>query len=357
MEKKLFNTDNAKSIIRSFRLEMKTIKTSIEFENERNKLVLLVTQSMENTPAQWDLACQININWFGDQFLHDLSITSVEFSKENLDMICAYCFRFLFELYLSIKTDLATEFENAKRFVFNKIDQFDLKAKDQIEFAIRDMPINIFKMVANSEAIDSIKNLDILKSKLDKYRIEWEAELKEKEKRVNELKIALDKYETAFNFVGLYEGFDKLASEKNIEKESVLIWMKWLSFIIVLPIIIELLVFYYHIDNLTLIKDGMLIATIPTISLVLISIYYFRVLLFNYKSVKSQLLQIELRKTLCRFIQSYSKYASELKVKDKDSLSKFENIIFSGIIMDESKLPSAYDGIEQVGNLIKDLKG
>lgn len=90
--------------------------------------------------------------------------------------------------------------------------------------------------------------------------------------------------------------------------------------------------------------------------LVGISIYYFRVLLFNYKSVKSQLLQIELRKTLCKFIQSYSSYSKTMKAQDSDSLAKFENIIFSGIISDEEKLPSTYDGMDQIGKLIQSIK-
>jgi len=89
--------------------------------------------------------------------------------------------------------------------------------------------------------------------------------------------------------------------------------------------------------------------------LVVIFIYYFRVLLFNYKSVKSQLLQIELRKTLCRFIQHYTEYSSQIKEKDSESLGKFENIIFSGIVSNEEKFPST-DGIEQLGKLIKAAK-
>lgn len=33
------------------------------------------------------------------------------------------------------------------------------------------------------------------------------------------------------------------------------------------------------------------------------------------RSVQSQLLQLDLRMTLCRFIQSYAEYAAELKAK------------------------------------------
>lgn len=99
-----------------------------------------------------------------------------------------------------------------------------------------------------------------------------------------------------------------------------------------------------------------LAALVPSASIVVISIYYFRVLLFNYRSAKSQLLQIDLRKTLCQFIQSYSEYSSEIKAKDKDALARFESVIFSGIVSTEENMPSTYDGIDQISKLIATLK-
>ncbi|MHC5879868.1 hypothetical protein ACYT69_13165, partial [Streptococcus pyogenes] len=70
----------------------------------------------------------------------------------------------------------------------------------------------------------------------------------------------------------------------------------------------------------------MMLVAIPTISLIAILVYYFRVLLSNYKSLQSQLLQIDLRMTLCRFIHNYSEYASDMKKQDKGSLEKFESV-------------------------------
>ncbi|HGE6119725.1 hypothetical protein [Vibrio cholerae] len=77
----------------------------------------------------------------------------------------------------------------------------------------------------------------------------------------------------------------------------------------------------------------------------------------NYRSTKAQIMQIELRQTLCQFIQSYAEYASEIKSKDTTSLEKFENLIFSGILSDAEKLPSTFDGLEQIGKLLKSVKG
>lgn len=65
------------------------------------------------------------------------------------------------------------------------------------------------------------------------------------------------------------------------------------------------------------------------------------------------MVQIELRKTLCQFIQNYSDYSKNIKEKDANSLEKFENLIFSGLVTNEDKLPSTFDGIEQLTKLIK----
>lgn len=352
----LFETNQSKTVLARFKHKIDSLVPANDFEKQRNSLIRLVVSSMENGPGQWDEACQINIQWMGDQFINRLADEETELTKERLDDICSMCFRFLFELYLSMKNDLAMEFETARRFVFNNIDSFEHNAKEQIEYAIRDMPISIFKAIANSDSIKSLKDFNAVSVKAEKLKEDWDADLTEREARVDVIKESLSKYENAFNFVGLYQGFDDLAKEKKNERDGILVWLRILSVLIVSPIIAELIFVYLHIDNLSAVRDGLLVSIFPTISLVAIGIYYFRVLLFNYKSVKSQLLQIDLRKTLCRFIQNYSKYSSEIKKQDASSLEKFESVIFSGIVTDDGSLPSTFDGVEQIGKLIKTLK-
>lgn len=352
----LFNTNQSKTVLAKFKHKVDGLAPADDFEKQRNSLIRLVISSMENKPEQWDELCQINIQWIGGQFINRLADEEKGLSKERLDDICSMCFRFLFELYLSMKNDLAMEFEAAKRFVFNNVDSFEHNAKEQIEYAIRDMPISIFKAIANSDGIDSLKNFNVVSAKAEKLRDDWDSELSERETRVNSLKESLSKYENAFNFVGLYQGFDELSTEKKEERDGILFWLRVLSVLIVSPIVAELIFVYMHLDNIAAVKDGLLVSIFPTVSLVAISIYYFRVLLFNYKSLKSQLLQIDLRKTLCRFIQNYSEYSSEMKKKDAGSLDKFESIVFSGIVTDDGSLPSTFDGMDQIGKLIKAAK-
>lgn len=351
-----FKTNQRKTVLAEFKLKVDGLTHADDFEKQRNDLIKLVIGSMEDKPDQWDELCKINIKWIGEQFIRVLANEEQELTKERLDYICSMCFRFLFELYLSSKNDLARDFEDAKRFVFKNVESFEHQAKETIEYAIYDLPINIFKAISNSDAIDNIKNFNAVYAKAEKLKDKWDSEISEKEARVNSLKESLSEYENAFNFVGLYQGFDELSTEKNKERGGILFWLRFLSVLTVLPIVAKLIYVYMHLENISAVRDGLIVSIFPMVSLVAISLYYFRVLLFNYKSVKSQLLQIDLRKTLCRFIQSYSEYSSEMKKKGENSLDKFESIVFSGIVTDDGRLPSTFDGMDQIEKLIKAAK-
>ena len=122
------------------------------------------------------------------------------------------------------------------------------------------------------------------------------------------------------------------------------------------PVVSEIYLFLFYTSLIKNNINVMLYSVVPMITLQIILVYFFRVALSNFKSINAQLLQIELRKTLCQFIQSYATYAKEMKESDKTSLEKFENLIFSGLITNEENLPSTFDGLEQIGKIIQSIK-
>lgn len=98
--------------------------------------------------------------------------------------------------------------------------------------------------------------------------------------------------------------------------------------------------------------------TLPTIlALEVILIYFFRVVLSQFRSVKAQLLQIDLRVSLCQFIESYADYVGKLRKNDSTALNKFEALIFSGLVTEEAGIPSTFDGAEQIASLIRSVRG
>lgn len=117
---------------------------------------------------------------------------------------------------------------------------------------------------------------------------------------------------------------------------------------------------YFVIEKIVEIDKhrSVLVYSLPTIiAIEIILLYFFRVVLAQFRSVKAQLLQVDLRITLCQFVESYAEYVSKLREKDATALIKFEALIFSGLVTDESGIPSTFDGIEQVGHLIRSLRG
>lgn len=95
---------------------------------------------------------------------------------------------------------------------------------------------------------------------------------------------------------------------------------------------------------------------LPIIAIEIILLYYFRILLQNYNSTKSQIMQLQMRNAICQFIEPYVQFKEEHK-EFKDSFEKFESQIFSGLAPNDESIPSTFDGIEQLGKLVKTIRG
>lgn len=344
--RKLFEEN--KAVLKDFVARIPTPQS--EFEKKRDTLLLRpIMDSMVHYPETWDKLCQINIDLIGADFIRVLFDKNQQLSKDLLDAIASLCFQFLLEFDLSTGEN-PRWIDSAKKFAIDRADEFKPDAEWEIRHAYHAMPIIICKSVLNSEAIGSIKSFNDSLKKADDLKAAWDQEVSAKKDEVNRLKENLDEYKTAFNFVGLYDGFDGLAKEKIKEKESIAYWLRRLGILAVIPIIVELAYIAYVIfsETGTPSVTQMSLSVLPVISLVALLIYYFRVLLFNYRAVNSQLMQIELRKALCQFVQSYADYAREIKANDLGVLDRFEKIVFSEIMADEGNLPSPHDGVEQI---------
>lgn len=92
---------------------------------------------------------------------------------------------------------------------------------------------------------------------------------------------------------------------------------------------------------------------IPATTIEILLLYAFRLFYQQYLFVKSELLQVNLRHSLCAFIESYM----EFKKDNKDNtVDLFEQLIFSNIISDEKKVPATVDGLESIAELIRCVK-
>lgn len=356
MSEIFFDTEDVSSVLSGAVVTISRFSSLDSFEDSRNRHLRQILLSMINQKKEWDEKCSISIKSIGDRFLSRLQAVSADATREDLDDLFAMAFRFLVELDLSTSNGLNMELEAARTFGTERNNEFLPRQAGQIDWAIKNLSTYILKSFVGSEHVQSLRNLNATYVEVDRRRAEWSRELKEHEEKVESLKVSLETYATAFNFVGLYEGFDLLAKAKDKQKKAVRAWLVCTGLLIFLPLIVELLFIRNNLEDIEKYQMVLILSLVPTLSITALLVYYFRVFLHNFNSLNSQILQLDLRKTLCRFIQKYSDYAMEMKTKNGESLSRFENIIFSPLAPNDEKLPSTFDGIEQLSGLIKSLK-
>lgn len=209
----------------------------------------------------------------------------------------------------------------------------------------------ILKSTDISKVEEFIQTRDESISKIDT----WNNEFESKKSTVETLKNKLDTYQTAFNFVGLYQGFSQLKEKKDDE----LFWLNFQYYILVfLMITIPVTEFCWLFNNFNeeFKTAKLVVLALPSITLLIVLFWLFRILLQNIKSIQSQIMQLELRMTLCQFIQSYAEKSKELKEQNKEGFEKFESLIFSSIVSSDDKIPSTFDGMEQLSSLLKSFK-
>lgn len=271
--------------------------------------------------------------------------------KPILDALYIACGWFIREMFLyyerrnSSRLDL---FSLWNEFCHNKneliSDEYS-SDKDYITSGKLDIDILNYKLGLLSPSLDEKKNELITFLKI------LEDKLNNKEKVFNELLNKVKGYEEGLNFIALDKGFQELLRVKRLTLKSSLRFVNIFGFLLVLvPAVIILLKFC----NIFKITDW--IQVLPILGLEFILIYFFRIVLNEYKTTQVQIIQLELRHSLCQFIRSYNEYASDMRSKDSNSLDKFENLIFSSILAEANKIPSTFDGLEQLSNFIKNIK-
>ena len=328
-----------------------------EARKKRLDIAREIVSYIYRSPESWDDKCSFNIEHIGDQYLS--SLRDFDASKlTGIDHIYSMSYRFLceFDFLVGAGKELSMELRSIKNKIQNDNDEIDDDVRSQIIYASFVMPANIAKQFINDANIGVFKEFEQKKSEAEELRDKWESEIAQKEEEVTQLKNKLDEYKTGFNFVGLYQGFSDLREEKQKEAFWLFLSLIAMGVVILSPLIFQLMAVVFDIYNPKSITSEPLLIFIPIVSIEVILIYYFRVILINHRSTKTQLMQIELRQTLCQFIQSYAEYSAKIKKEDESALDKFENLIFSGVISDPGKIPSTYDGLEQIGNVIKSIK-
>ena len=321
---------------------------------EQYELITAVASSMIDNPELWEEQCLFNIHYIGENFKSLIQNFLFDFSDKNLSYLYEDVVRFLAELNLSFQqkeysfnpgSSLFPIIKRLKEQMFYSGERHP----DSLNYAFYKMPIDILCFYMGNQGFKTFFEFDERKNALETSITKYWDEIQQKIDEVNVLKDKLDEYKTAFNFVGLSKGFENLLKQKNEAKKKTLGLLVLLAITVALTLAIS---FSVQTTGAVFSWQSML----PIIGLEFVLIYFFRVVLTHYHSIQTQIMQLELRQSLCQFIQSYAEYAKKIKTDDKDALEKFENLIFSSILSNPDKVPGTFDGVEGLTSLLKELK-
>ena len=352
----LFGDDDVKIQLVKAQRTLKSLLSEVEIEIERAKAenLLNVLEIFLENHEEIDRNTQVNVGFLSHPIRRELDSFSAEPTPEKIDELYCTFFRFVVEFDLSVSGNLASGLRKFIEFADENRTNFSERQQAQIKYARTGMPIAILKTLLNDPALGRVKDTKAYSTAVDAKFSEWEKIIQEKQNSVDALKANLDKYESAYNFIGLYDAFKNLS----IEKTKQLSWLKIFTIVFgalaLVPVIAGAAFVHSPLFKETVF--GYLTTAIPVFSITLILIYYFRILLRSVDSYRSQILQLELRKALCQFIQSYATYAKTMRKDDPSLLDKFESIVFSGIFSSDEKTPSTFDGVDQLANLVKAVR-
>lgn len=324
-----------------------------ENEDEQNRYMLnligVVLFHIKSTPELFDERCLLNIESLGERYVESANRLS-RGSMEERDFLFSTSYRIIVEYQLSSMNNVSTEILS----VIDRVHDFEYDGitYGQIKYAEHQMIVNILQRYIHHPNMTDLKSLPAAIERSQRERAQSEVDLGEREARVIELKKKLDTYKTAFNFVGLYDGFKKLRTKKGFEAGVGLAGLFALGGLMICPFLFKFYLTIHPMVNLQF--DTTFFVSLAGFELLLA--FFFRVSLHNYRAIKAQLIQIDLRMTLCQFVQDYADYA---KVVTKDSpqlLDRFDQLIFSGIVNSEAAIPSTFDGLDKLAEFVGKIR-
>ncbi|HAW5869828.1 TPA: hypothetical protein JL206_003649, partial [Escherichia coli] len=212
-----FSSKTIKELFKDYLVFLNTLTPSTTFESNRNKIIAQAIDFISENPEDWDKKSQYNIVRIGNTFTSLLKEKGEDNNSINFIFTCF--FRFIIEpSILSPETDtFFSPLKTIKDFVLYNYNEFDEQSRAQIDFSLRELPLAMVKEVLSSGNVDTYKKYIDSLSEGRQFFEKCESFLKEQHTKIESIKESLKGYEVAFNFVGLFEGFNSLGKKKERE--------------------------------------------------------------------------------------------------------------------------------------------
>jgi hypothetical protein len=331
------------------------------------KAICHVLSMVKENAEYLDVSCTYFIDHYFDAFLKYLN------GKE----IDAIFLTMLYMIHVEYRLSTGKLDNHYVESVFSIYDNLennadvDKKLKELILYNKHSLPLLWFSWQVNKGDFYQIRKAAEVAPALEGLINEYNKIAGEHIELLNLQKIDIEKYEltlknqkSEMSFVLLDKGFFNLESDKN-KFSKVLFWIMvgfaFLLFAVPASFFWLHVTDYIHVLNPNLPKNLSVFSEIslfiPFVSIEILLIYFFRISLYHFNANKAQILQLELRRSLCQFIEGYSDFSSKIKGKDATALDRFEALIFSGLAPTHETVPTTFDGLDQVEKLVAAIRG
>lgn len=349
-----FDEQKFQSAIANFSMRLNAEASSIQTNKQFVQFIISALALFKSNPRDFDGACQLNIKYIGSRFFNQIEALRID--AESIEDVFTNCYRFLSELVFYKESNFPGDVGNEAQIALERI-QYDTtdipsRIKNQLVYADNFMPVALAKSFLNKADFGVIRSFDEKYAGLGGLVEDIDKKLEGSKKEVVALHNSLKSYKDAFNFVGLHKGFDDIARSKRRSSYLSVIMMVLLAFLMVTPFLWKI----WHVLNDAPSAAFNTELYVAFLGYDLLLLYFFRVVFQGYKSVKGQLVQLDLRKAVCQFIQSYADYAVKIKGSNPALLERFESLVFSGIVVNEENIPSTFDGVEQLIKLFEKVR-
>lgn len=361
------NENRLRELSRQLGLEAKSADARSIYWDFLSKIMWV----MELNANDFDENCPICISAFSEQFDNYLDwllkTRGNEREQREVEQVLILSYRFLSEYKINYMGKFNSEFDILDGFIQSNLKNFSDSLRTNLLHVDCTFPARIAQHYLRE--FKSLKLGEVVQVRDDflKIKHDWTGFLRKEKEKVDALQAVIQRQTSESNFLALNQGFSDMKNQKKTE----LCWAKFGFFLLgfcllIIPLIQFFNGFQYFLSAPSVADEAskqsgvdifsVWLSLVPLLTCELILLYFFRIVLGQYRSVKAQLVQLDLRISLCRFIEAYTEHMAKIKKDAPDVLQKFEALIFSGLMTEGERIPSVLDGSEQLAQLLRSIQ-
>lgn len=282
--------------------------------------------------------CITTLESIGEQTFEIINTSKYDYV--SLDIFTSFWLRCIVEYQIITNSSLPDFVENFFNFfmkdssVFSKTD-FSSEIH-HLTYIFPSIVVKKLSTINNQSAIDNLLATQV-------------AELNGLQETIEKYKTELGEIKHEYGFVQLNNAFNRMYMRKKTEHNNHLGVLILLTFIMISVPTVFLYLSYFKIHDFSYQE------IISGVAITSLLIYFFRIVLHQFSSIREQILQLDNKQSLVEFIENYIDYKNG-KPHGKDTLEKFDKIIFTQVLPNMENFPNSPDIVTILEKLAKVIK-